>query len=175
MLSGEPPRLYVVTRAPRRVLADDPVNLDQAGLRGLLRVIGAEYPQLRATQIDVDSDIDTEQLVSELLAGSDDDETAWRGGHRYAARLRPSPLRADERRIATFDNEIDGMRLEVRSPATWRRSNSSRSTAGRPGRDRSRSGSTHRASTSRMSLRPWDDNPASTGAGQSWASISPAW
>ena len=51
---GEPPRLYVVTRNAQTVLADDRANLEQAGLRGLLRVIGAEHPHLRATQIDVD-------------------------------------------------------------------------------------------------------------------------
>ena len=37
--SGEPPRLYVVTRNAQTVLPDDRANLDQAGLRGLMRVI----------------------------------------------------------------------------------------------------------------------------------------
>ena len=55
-LSAEPPRLYVVTRRAQIVLPDDRPNLVQAGLRGLLRVIGAENPQLRTTQIDLDDD-----------------------------------------------------------------------------------------------------------------------
>ena len=42
----------------QRVLPDDVANLEQAGLRGLLRVIGAEHPQLRTTQIDVDEQTD---------------------------------------------------------------------------------------------------------------------
>ncbi|HZE17967.1 MAG TPA: polyketide synthase dehydratase domain-containing protein, partial [Mycobacterium sp.] len=50
---GEPPRLYLVTRKAQTVLSDDPPNLEQGGLRGLMRVIGAEHPHLRATQIDM--------------------------------------------------------------------------------------------------------------------------
>ena len=107
-LSGVPPRLYVVTRSAQGVLAGDPANLDQAGLRGLLRVIGAEHPHLRPTQIDLDSGSDPGQLAAELLAGTDEDETAWRGGQWYTARLRPSPLRPDERRTATVDHQRDG-------------------------------------------------------------------
>ena len=55
-------------------------NLDQAGLRGLMRVIAAEHPHLHATQIDVDEDTDAEQVARQLLGGSDEDETAWRSG-----------------------------------------------------------------------------------------------
>ena len=55
-VAGEPPRLYVITRNAQTVLADDRPNLEQAGLRGLLRVVGAEYPQLRPSQIDVDDE-----------------------------------------------------------------------------------------------------------------------
>ena len=54
-IPGEPPRLYVVTRNAQTVLAGDRPNLQQAGLRGLMRVIGTEHPHLRATQIDVDA------------------------------------------------------------------------------------------------------------------------
>ena len=53
-IEGEPPRLYVVTRNAQAVTPDDRLNLDQGGLRGLLRVIGTEQPLLRPTQIDVD-------------------------------------------------------------------------------------------------------------------------
>lgn len=113
---GEPPRFCVVTRGAQRVLPDDRSNLDQAGLRGLLRVIGAEHPQLRTTHIDVDAAGDPEQLASELLADSAEDETAWRGGRRYAARLRLSPLRPDERRRAVVEHGQDGMRLQIRTP-----------------------------------------------------------
>ena len=45
---GEPPRLYVMTRSAQAVLTGDQPNLEQAGLRGLMRVIGTEHPHLRA-------------------------------------------------------------------------------------------------------------------------------
>ena len=114
--SDEPPRLYVVTRRAQIVRSDDQPNLEQSGLRGLLRVIGAEHPQLRLTQIDLDDDGAAEHVAQELLTGSAEDETAWRGGQWYTARLRRSPLRSDERRTTTLDNEDDGMRLEIRAP-----------------------------------------------------------
>ena len=66
-IPGEPPRLYVVTRNAQTVVAGDVANLEQAGLRGLMRVIGTEHPHLRATQIDVDEATDAEQLARQLL------------------------------------------------------------------------------------------------------------
>ena len=63
------PRLYVVTRDAQTVVAGDVPNLEQAGLRGLIRVIGTEHPHLRATQIDVDEATDAEQLARQLLSG----------------------------------------------------------------------------------------------------------
>ena len=86
-VSGEAPRLYAVTRGAQTVLSDDCANLEQAGLRGLLRVIGAEHPYLRTTHIDVDERTDAEQVARQLLAGSDEDETAWRANQWYTARL----------------------------------------------------------------------------------------
>ena len=92
------------------------INLEQAGLRGLLRVIGSEHPLLRVTQIDVDEHTDAEQVAQQLLGGSEEDETAWRHGEWYAARLCPSPLRHDERQTAIVDHERDNMRLQIRTP-----------------------------------------------------------
>ncbi|BBY62431.1 sulfolipid-1 biosynthesis phthioceranic/hydroxyphthioceranic acid synthase [Mycolicibacterium helvum] len=114
--SGHIPHLFVVTRAAQTVVAGDVANLEQGGLRGLVRVISAEYPHLHATQIDVDDSTDAEQLARQLLSGSKEDETAWRDGAWYTARLRPSPLRPDERHIITASNDSDGMRLHIRTP-----------------------------------------------------------
>ncbi|MGH3634299.1 MAG: sulfolipid-1 biosynthesis phthioceranic/hydroxyphthioceranic acid synthase, partial [Mycobacterium sp.] len=113
---GEFPRLYVVTQNVQTVVAGDVANLEQAGLRGLIRVIGAEHPHLRATQIDVDPDTDAEQLARQLLSGSEEDETAWRSGAWYTARLCPTPLRPEERKTIVADHEHDGMRLQIRVP-----------------------------------------------------------
>ncbi|OHW67265.1 polyketide synthase [Mycobacterium avium subsp. paratuberculosis] len=115
-LPGEPPRLYVVTRNAQTVLPDDVPNLGQAGLRGLVRVIGMEHPQLGAGQIDVDESTDAEALARQLLAGCEEDETAWRDGAWYTARLCPAPLLPEERHTAVANHECDGMRLQIRTP-----------------------------------------------------------
>ncbi|TBM81549.1 hypothetical protein, partial [Mycolicibacterium smegmatis] len=71
------------------VLPSDLANLEQAGLRGLMRVIDSEHPHLGATAIDVDNDETVAALVaSQLQSGSQEDETAWRNGIWYTARLR---------------------------------------------------------------------------------------
>ena len=113
---GQPPRLFVVTRNAQTVVADDRANLEQAGLRGLLRSVGNEYPDLRVTQIDLDERTDHERVARQLLSGSDEDETAWRDGEWFTARLFPSPLRAEERFTALADPQRDGMRLQIRTP-----------------------------------------------------------
>ena len=115
-VNGDPPRLYVVTRGAQSVLPGDRPNLEQSGLRGLLRVIGAEYPHLRPTQIDVDERTDGKCVAQQLLLGFDLDETAFRASDFYTAHLYPSPLRPDERHTTVVDHEREGMRLEVRSP-----------------------------------------------------------
>jgi mycocerosic acid synthase len=119
-MSATPPRLYVMTRRAQIVLPDDRPNLVQAGLRGLLRVVGAENPQLRTTQIDLEEDTDIELVAQELLSGSPEDETAWRGGQWHTARLRCTPLGPDERRVTTVNHESDRMRVTVRHPGDLR-------------------------------------------------------
>ncbi|WP_165799783.1 sulfolipid-1 biosynthesis phthioceranic/hydroxyphthioceranic acid synthase [Mycolicibacterium tusciae] len=115
-ISGEPPRLYVVTHNAQTVVAGDVANLEQAGLRGLTRVIGTEHPHLRATQIDVDDATDVERVARQLLGGSGEDETAWRNGAWYVARLSPAPLRPEERKTMVVEPERDGMRMQIRTP-----------------------------------------------------------
>ena len=115
-LPGQLPPLFAVTRGARSVLPGDMPNLAQAGARGLLRVVAAEYPQLQITQIDVDEATDPEQLARQLLSGSEEDETAWRGGTWYTARLLPAPLRPQERRTVSVDLGCDGTRMRIRTP-----------------------------------------------------------
>jgi polyketide synthase 5 len=118
-IPGEPPRLYVVTRNAQTVVAGDQPALEQAGLRGLIRVIGAEHPHLRPTHIDLDAAASTEgaeELARQLIDGSEEDETAWRNGQWYTARLCPTPLRPEERRSRVVHPELDGMRLQIRTP-----------------------------------------------------------
>ena len=116
-IQGESPRLYVVTRNAQAVLSDDLPNLEQGGLRGLLRVIGAEHPHLHTTHIDVDEQTSAEQLARQLLlVGPGEDETAWRNDEWYTARLCPAPLRPEERRTTIVDHDKGGMRLHIRTP-----------------------------------------------------------
>ncbi len=113
---GQLPHLFVVTRSAQTVLPGDVANLEQGGLRGLVRVIAAEHPHLSVTHIDIDDLTHAGQLARQLLSSSEEDETAWRGGIWYVARMRPIPLRPQDRFAATVDHERDGMRLQVRTP-----------------------------------------------------------
>ncbi len=71
---GQAPRLYVLTRNAQKVLPDDRPNLEQGGLRGLLRVIGAEHPHLKVSYIDLPHQMDeqtgAESVARQLLAAS---------------------------------------------------------------------------------------------------------
>jgi polyketide synthase 5 len=109
-------RLVVVTNNAQTVIPGDRPNLEQAGLRGLLRSVGNEYPDLQVTQVDVDERTDRENLARQLLSDTDEDETAWRDGQWYTARLFPGPLTAEERFTALADPQHDGMRLQIRTP-----------------------------------------------------------
>ncbi|WP_046318482.1 type I polyketide synthase, partial [Mycobacterium sp. UM_Kg1] len=122
-LPGESPRLYVVTRDAAAVRPGDRPNLEQAGLRGLLRVVDSEYPHLKVTQIDVDGraaeqdEALTAHLAEQLRSGSEEDETAWRDGDWYTARLRPRPLGPADRRTTVVEHGQACLRLQ-RSDAT---------------------------------------------------------
>jgi len=115
-LPGEPPRLFVVTRNAASVRTGDLANLEQAGLRGLMRVIDAEHPHLGATQIDIDGQTELGQVALQLNSGSEEDETAWRNGQWYTARLLPGPLSPAERHTTVVEHRRDGMRLQIRTP-----------------------------------------------------------
>ncbi|OBI89867.1 polyketide synthase [Mycobacterium asiaticum] len=115
-MSGEIPRLYVLTRHGQAVRTGEHVNLAHAGVRGLLRVVGAEHPYLRTTQIDIDATTTADSLARQLLSGSAEDETAWRNDAWLTAHLRPAPLRPDERTTITADHRRDGVRLAIRRP-----------------------------------------------------------
>ncbi|MGH3375417.1 MAG: acyltransferase domain-containing protein, partial [Actinoallomurus sp.] len=107
--TGTEPRLYVVTREARTPRGAGAPNLEQAPLRSVCRVAGAEHPALRVTHVDVDADGgDPADLVAELLADSAEDEIAWRAGARYAARLRRAPMEARDRRTTDARCGQDG-------------------------------------------------------------------
>ncbi|MET9000823.1 SDR family NAD(P)-dependent oxidoreductase [Amycolatopsis sp. NPDC004169] len=82
------PRLWLVTSGAHSVEAGERGDPGAAALRGLVRVLAFEHPELRVTQVDGAAD----RLPGEIRADAPDDEIAWRGGVRYTRRLsRPSP------------------------------------------------------------------------------------
>ena len=113
---GAPPRLYLVTRSAQAVLPGDRLNLDQGGLRGLVRVIGSEHPQLRPTQIDLDDHTPAEQR------GAGTAQRLGRGRDRLARRsavhraVAAQPVAARRAPNHHGDHERDGVRL--RDPHT---------------------------------------------------------
>lgn len=113
---GDSTRLYVLTDNAQNVVSTDGVTLTHAGLRGLMRVIGVEHSGFRPTLVDVDVSTDVVLVADQLVSGSDEDETAWRDGQWYVARLNPGPLRADERHSKAVKYDSDGMRLRIRKP-----------------------------------------------------------
>ncbi|MFG2757960.1 SDR family NAD(P)-dependent oxidoreductase [Streptomyces wuyuanensis] len=97
-----PPRLFVVTRGAQAVRPGEGVDPGQTALRGLVRVLAYEHPELRATLVDTGGDeAALGDVAAELLAQRAEDEVAFRGGCRYVARLEYAPLTDDEHLAAT--------------------------------------------------------------------------
>ena len=66
-------------------------------LKGLIRVLAYEHPDLRATLVDLDTDEDAlAALTAELGAADSDDLIAWRSGQRYVERLARARLGAQQ-------------------------------------------------------------------------------
>ena len=113
--AADPPRLYAVTRGARAVAPEDVPDPAQSALRGLVRVLAYEHPELRATLVDTDPAAPLD-LVPELLADAAEDEIALRGGTRHTARLAYAPLTDTERTTAaarTVRCGTDGFRLRA--------------------------------------------------------------
>ncbi len=88
----ETPRLWVVTRMSKRVLGQEKtIHAASAPLWGLGRVIALEYPSLRCTCVDLDSESSEEihLMADTLLSADPEDQIAFRNGKRYVARLKP--------------------------------------------------------------------------------------
>src|SRR5262249_41350980 len=101
---GKSPRMWVVSR--NGLVVDDTVHTiasgnrepgDPAvgGLRGLVRVLAYEHPDLHTVLVDLDAACDTlAALTSELESPGSDDVIAWRGERRFVERLSRATLGA---------------------------------------------------------------------------------
>ena len=95
---GKSPRLWLVSRNGLVVHGEESGNPAIGALKGLIRVLAYEHPDLRATLIDLDAADDAlATLTSELELSGNDDVVAWRGERRYVERLSRATLDARER------------------------------------------------------------------------------
>ncbi|MFB7090391.1 SDR family NAD(P)-dependent oxidoreductase [Streptomyces sp. NPDC056296] len=114
---GAVPRLWTVTGAAQQVAPEDRPDLGQAGLRGLVRVLSYEHPELRPGVLDIDPRTPVTDVAEELLSCPDEqDEVAYRHGTRHLARLRNAPLDERERRLRTVDRARDRVALHLARP-----------------------------------------------------------
>ncbi|WP_181361584.1 hypothetical protein [Streptomyces sp. A244] len=114
---GAAPRLWTVTATAQQVIPEDEPDLGQAGLRGLVRVLSYEHPELRPAVLDIDAHTPVAEVAAELLSCPDEqDETAYRRGIRHLARLRNVPLGAGERRSTPVDRARDRVALRLARP-----------------------------------------------------------
>lgn len=111
------PRLWVITDRGQAVSPGEGPELACAGLRGLVRVLSYEHPELHPTVLDVDADTSADAVATELLSDGEADEVAWRGSERLVARLVRAPLQPHERRRVRCRYEADLLTLQLRDPA----------------------------------------------------------
>ncbi|WMN02147.1 type I polyketide synthase [Rhodococcus erythropolis] len=87
------PQLWLVGRGGLAVQAGEVGDPGVGALRGIVRTLAFENPQLRATLLDLDPGADgTLELLAELGAGAGDDIVAVRGGLRYVETLTRAQL-----------------------------------------------------------------------------------
>ncbi len=98
---SRPPRLYVVTQGARAVERGETADLAQSPVRGVVRVVAHEHPELGCTLLDMGRSDDPRQTAELLLRGTPGDEMALRGAQCRVARLVPAPLTDTERLRAT--------------------------------------------------------------------------
>jgi acyl transferase domain-containing protein/acyl carrier protein len=85
---------WFVTCRSQPVLASDAIEIGQAPLWGFGRTLALEHPELWGGLVDLDGEPSRSLAVSlagELLGGAGEDQIAYRGEQRYAARLERRP------------------------------------------------------------------------------------
>ncbi|MYV98407.1 type I polyketide synthase [Streptomyces sp. SID3343] len=119
LATGGRGRLWVAARAAHALTDTEPVAPEQAALRGVVRTLGWEHPQLRATLVDVGSGDPAQAaaaLLAELAAATDEDDVAHRGGVRSVARLVAAPHRRGGLPLRPLVDGHSAFRLESTQP-----------------------------------------------------------
>ncbi|QFU93675.1 beta-ketoacyl synthase N-terminal-like domain-containing protein [Amycolatopsis sp. YIM 10] len=88
----DPPRLWLIGSGSAVIEPGEAGCPGIAALRGLVRVLAFEHPEIRASLLDFDAEPDparlwVTELHDEIRADSPADEVAWREGVRYVRRL----------------------------------------------------------------------------------------
>ena len=95
---GKSPRMWLVSRNGLVVHDDERGDPAVGALKGLIRVLAYEHPDLRATLVDLHTSDDAlATLTAELGFPGSDDLIAWRGECRYVERLTRATLGARDR------------------------------------------------------------------------------
>ena len=92
--AGQTCRAWFVTRRSQQVVPGDAIEVAQAPLWGFGRALALEHPELWGGLVDIDDEPSRSLAVSladELLGGSREDQIAYRGARRHAARLERRP------------------------------------------------------------------------------------
>ncbi|WP_078952168.1 type I polyketide synthase [Streptomyces sp. NRRL F-5755] len=110
-------RLHLLSHHGQAVPGDGRlIALGHAGLRGALRTLTYEYPELCPSLYDTDTSTPAEKIATQLLAEDPEDEVAWRKGQRYVARLAPAPLAPTERHTTSRIIGKDPVRADGSGP-----------------------------------------------------------
>ncbi|HKQ61796.1 MAG TPA: polyketide synthase dehydratase domain-containing protein, partial [Candidatus Polarisedimenticolaceae bacterium] len=115
--------LWLVSRGAQRLVSDaTSPALAQAPVWGIARTVLREHPELDCVCVDLDPSAAADPvagLVAELLAPRDGEEqVAWRGDHRFAARLvrlperREVPAHVSERLERSRPGRLEGLSLQ---------------------------------------------------------------
>ena len=165
-----------MTRNAQSVVPDDVANLEQAGLRGLMRVIDAEHPQLRATQIDMDDETDAAAVgastVGRVGGGRDRLARTASGTRPAVPRLRCAPTSGEP---PSSNHEHDGMRLQIRTPGDLESMELTAFDRVPPGPGQIEVAVTASSINFADVLVAFGRYPGFDGQRSSWALISPAW
>jgi phthiocerol/phenolphthiocerol synthesis type-I polyketide synthase D len=101
---GKSPRLWLVSRDGLAVNGDERGDPAIGALKGLVRVLAYEHPDLRTTMVDLGTADDSlAPLMTELGSASTDDVVAWRHEHRYVERLARAALGAGAQQVVRPD------------------------------------------------------------------------
>ena len=119
-----PKRVWLVTAGAQRLDGDaHPLNILQAPMWALGRVIMYEFPSVRCRLADVSAALRAEELTAlaaEICAETDEEELAFRGEQRFVSRLRRVSAQewetSGQERVVSLDR--GQVRLEIEQPGS---------------------------------------------------------